>query len=78
MFEYLTMNKPKMANFGNVYPLGAWKKVHRLIILSRQRGHHLCSGPLMGKRVVALTLGRSKEGNKVIEVSTSDIFRCVP
>ena len=78
VFEYLTMNMLEMANFRNVYPLGAWKKVHRLTILYRQRGHRLCSDPPMGKMVVALTLGKSKEGNKVIGVSTSDIiFRCV-
>ena len=72
------MNMLEMANFRNVYPLGAWKKVHRLTILYRQRGHRLCSDPPMGKMVVALTLGKSKEGNKVIGVSTSDIiFRCV-
>lgn len=70
------MNTPMMANFGNVYPLGAWKKVHGLTILYSQYGHRLCPDPLMGKMVVAL--GKGKEGNKVTGVSTSAMFRGVP
>eukprot|EP00069_Balaena_mysticetus_P011391 bmy_07124T0 len=42
VFEYLTMNTPTMANFGNVCPLGAWEKVHGLTILYSQCGHRLC------------------------------------
>lgn len=33
LFEYLTMNMHRMANVENLFPPGAWKKVHSLTIL---------------------------------------------